>query len=96
MDGRQPGYSEGATYADLADLLLRDGCADAINMDGGGSTSLVVYDRARNRPRMLNRHANGYVRKTALNLGLVFPPLRDDQPEITSGMLPVWKCGQFQ
>lgn len=96
VDGRQPGYSEGATCADLADLLLREGCADAINMDGGGSTSLVVYDRARNRPRMLNRHANGYVRKTALNLGLVFPPLRDDQPEITSGMLPVWKCGQFQ
>ena len=96
VDGRQPGYSEGATCADLADLLLREGCWDAINMDGGGSTSLVVYDRARNRPRMLNRHANGYVRKTALNLGLVFPPLRDDQPEITSGMLPVWKCCQFQ
>ena len=56
-----------------ADLLLREGCWDAINMDGGGSTSLVIYDRERNRPLMLNHHANGYVRKTALNLGLIFP-----------------------
>ena len=72
VDGRQPGYSEGATCADLADLLLREGCWDAINMDGGGSTSLVIYDRKHNRPIMLNHHANGYVRKTALNLGLIF------------------------
>ena len=73
VDGRQPGYSEGATRADLADILLREGCADAVNMDGGGSTSLVIYDRTNNRPLMLNHHANGYVRKTALNLGLIFP-----------------------
>ena len=73
VDGRQPGYSEGATRADLADILLREGCADAVNMDGGGSTSLVIYDREHNRPHMLNHHANGYVRKTALNLGLIFP-----------------------
>ncbi len=73
VDGRQPGYSEGATCADLADILLREGCADAINMDGGGSTSLVIYDREHNRPHMLNHHPNGYVRKTALNLGLIFP-----------------------
>lgn len=73
VDGRQPGYSEGATCADLADLLLREGCWDAINMDGGGSTSLVIYDRKHNRPIMLNHHANGYARKTALNLGLIFP-----------------------
>ncbi len=72
VDGRQPGYSEGATCADLADLLLREGCWDAINMDGGGSTSLVIYDREHKRPIMLNHHANGYVRKTALNLGLIF------------------------
>lgn len=73
VDGRQPGYSEGATRADLAGILLREGCSDAVNMDGGGSSSLVVYDRGNDRPIMLNRHANGYVRKTALNLGLIFP-----------------------
>lgn len=72
VDGRQPGYSLGATRADLAAMLLREGCADAVNMDGGGSTSLVVFDRANGRPLMLNRHARGYVRKTAINLGITF------------------------
>ncbi|MBP5509582.1 MAG: phosphodiester glycosidase family protein [Kiritimatiellae bacterium] len=77
VDGRQPGYSLGASRADLAGLLLREGCADAVNMDGGGSSSLVVFDRADNRPVMLNRHAGGYVRKTALNLGITFENERD-------------------
>ena len=72
VDGRQPGYSEGATRADLAEILLREGCTDAVNMDGGGSTSLVVFDHESGRPVMLNHHAKGYVRKTALNLGITF------------------------
>ena len=72
VDGRQPGYSIGATCADLADILLKEGCSDAVNMDGGGSTSLVVWDCGDERPIMLNHHANGYVRKTAMNLGITF------------------------
>lgn len=72
VDGRQPGYSEGATRLDLAEMLLREGCADGVNMDGGGSSSLVVFDGEANKPVMLNHHANGYVRKTALNLGITF------------------------
>ena len=77
VDGRQPGYSLGASRADLADPLIREGCADAVNMDGGGSTSLVVFDRAGGDPLMLNHHANGYVRKTALNFGIIFANERD-------------------
>ena len=73
VDGRQPGYSIGATCADLADILLKEGCSDAVNMDGGGSTSLVVWDGAKKRPKMLNSHARGYRRRVALNLGITFP-----------------------
>lgn len=72
IDGRQPGYSLGAMCADIADILQKEGCTDAVNMDGGGSTSLVIWDRENGRPLMLNHHANGYVRKTALNLGITF------------------------
>ena len=70
VDGRQPGYSLGASYADLAEIFRREGCTDALNLDGGGSTSFVVYDRNTGRPEMVNRHANGYVRKIALNFGI--------------------------
>ena len=72
VDGRQPGYSEGATCADLAALLIAEGCYSGMNMDGGGSTSLVVWDDRNACPRMLNRHARGYRRKVALNLGITF------------------------
>lgn len=72
VDGRQPGYSLGASYADLAEIFKREGCTDAINLDGGGSTSFVVFDEKSDRPAMLNRHAGGYVRKIALNFGITF------------------------
>lgn len=77
VDGRQPGYSEGASFTDLADMLRKEGCTDAVNMDGGGSTSLVVWDCENERPLMLNHHANGHVRKTAMNLGVSFSRSRN-------------------
>jgi hypothetical protein len=44
IDGRQHGYSEGATLDDLATIILDHGGFRAMNMDGGGSTSLIVDD----------------------------------------------------
>jgi hypothetical protein len=44
IDGRQPGVSEGATTAETAEWLRRFGAGEALNLDGGGSTSLVVDD----------------------------------------------------
>ena len=41
IDGRQPGYSMGATMSEVADWLLRFGAHDGLNLDGGGSTTLV-------------------------------------------------------
>jgi hypothetical protein len=42
VDGRQPGYSEGATLKELADLILEFGGHSGMNMDGGGSSTLVM------------------------------------------------------
>ncbi|MEJ2707138.1 MAG: phosphodiester glycosidase family protein [Anaerolineales bacterium] len=42
VDGRQPGYSEGATLEELADLILEFGGHSGMNMDGGGSSTLVM------------------------------------------------------
>ena len=47
---------------------------DAVNMDGGGSSSLVVYDRAVGRPLMINHQPRGTERKNALNFGIFFAP----------------------
>lgn len=50
VDGRQPGMSVGMSLNMLADLLLELGAVDAINLDGGGSTAMVVRDKLVNRP----------------------------------------------
>jgi hypothetical protein len=42
MDGRQPGYSQGATLYEMADLMLSYGAVTAYNFDGGGSTTMVL------------------------------------------------------
>jgi hypothetical protein len=42
VDGRQDGFSEGASLAELTAIFLRLGAVDAINLDGGGSTTLVL------------------------------------------------------
>jgi hypothetical protein len=47
IDGRQLGYSIGATMTDVADWLLRFGAYDGLNLDGGGSTALVRADGER-------------------------------------------------
>ena len=39
------------TLPELADALSQLGATDALNLDGGGSASLVYGGRLRNRPR---------------------------------------------
>lgn len=50
VDGRQAPYSDGMTLPELEWLMLRLGATQAINLDGGGSTALVVDGRVANRP----------------------------------------------
>lgn len=42
VDGRQPGYSAGTTNRESAAIALALGATVAINLDGGGSTAMVV------------------------------------------------------
>lgn len=50
VDGRQPGVSVGMTLAELASLLLEFGAGDGINLDGGGSTTMVINGKLVNAP----------------------------------------------
>nr|WP_255570541.1 phosphodiester glycosidase family protein [Cohnella sp. CFH 77786] len=44
IDGRQPGYSIGATLYDAQEIMLEHGAVIAANLDGGSSTVLVNRD----------------------------------------------------
>lgn len=50
VDGRQPGLSVGMTIAELAGLTAELGCVEALNLDGGGSTTMVVKGKVVNSP----------------------------------------------
>ena len=45
VDGRQEQHSRGVTLAELANIFIQFGAHNAINLDGGGSTSLVIKDK---------------------------------------------------
>jgi len=64
VDGRQPGYSEGMTLYELAQLFVELGCTEAMNLDGGGSTTMVV------RNRVINSPSGGVQRAVVNGLGL--------------------------
>lgn len=42
IEGRFPGKAEGATLTQTAQMLLQIGCIEALNLDGGGSSCLLV------------------------------------------------------
>ena len=72
VDGRQP-HSRGMTLYELAEHLLKLGAHQAINLDGGGSTSMVV------RNLYVNGNSDGLPRPIA-NALLVFSQTPNSAP----------------
>ena len=71
IDGRQPGWSDGAYGSDMQKLFRAAGASDAISFDGGGSATLCYWDDKTQQPVMLNRHTkSGYARPCGMNWGL--------------------------
>ena len=60
VDGRQPLYSDGATFQELAELLRDQGAFFAMSMDGGGSSTLVT-EGDDGLPRIMNSPIDNYI-----------------------------------
>jgi hypothetical protein len=75
VDGRQPLSSAGATLPEMAEIFRRLGAADALNLDGGGSSAMVIA--AEGGPRVLNSPIHvgipGVERPSANHLGVRVP-----------------------
>lgn len=50
IEGRFPGKAEGATLTQMAQLLKNIGCVEALNLDGGGSTCLLINGKETIKP----------------------------------------------
>jgi hypothetical protein len=69
IDGRQPGYSGGATLVEATNLLLELGAVDGVNLDGGGSTTFAL--RCPEGACVANRPSDGHERPVPLALAVV-------------------------
>jgi hypothetical protein len=70
-DGRTD-RDAGMTLAELADALLELGATEALNLDGGGSASLVYRGQLRNRPR--EEHGADILGGRPIVTAIVFDP----------------------
>jgi hypothetical protein len=50
VDGRQPDLSAGMRLTELADLMMSLECREALNLDGGGSSAMVLEGKILNSP----------------------------------------------
>jgi hypothetical protein len=84
VDGDQPPYSAGIDRPALTALLLRHGVHNALGLDGGGSSTMVVADES-GCPRLVNRPVQGGVpaveRPVGNHIGIYAPPLRGSRPD---------------
>lgn len=88
VDGRQSGYSNGTSLADLASYLISQGASAAINLDGGGSTTMVVRNPGGYSPRLVNSPSEGSERRVSAILQVVNTAPQGTLKSMTLGSIP--------
>ncbi len=97
VDGRQPDWSVGVTLPELADLLLARGVWDALNLDGGGSSTMIFEPRLMSGPTAAiadpdyrtNRFSDPQPRAVSTNVGFrLLPPATPADAPAASGGTP--------
>jgi len=64
-DGRQEPYSAGLTLSELGQLMKDLGCVDALNLDGGGSSTYLSREQGTNYLACKNKPSDGVERAVA-------------------------------
>ena len=71
IDGRQSGYSVGATLTQVAQRLIELGCVEAVALDGGGSTTIGATLPDASSMSILNSPSDGSLRTVSNGIFLV-------------------------
>lgn len=69
IDGRDTSY-KGVSQEIFADIMLKLGAYDAINFDGGGSTTMAVKPAGTEEPTLVNRPSDGGQRRVTNGIGV--------------------------
>ncbi len=70
VDGRVPGMAIGMNYDELAAEMIRLGCVQALNLDGGGSSIMALRNPESGKYQILNHPSDGRERPVANVLGV--------------------------
>ena len=73
VDGRRPGHSDGVTLEELAQWMIRLGAVHALNVDGGGSSTMVRMGA--DGPEVMNKPSDGQERPVGASIGVRALPL---------------------
>ena len=71
LDGRQEPWSCGGSSIEIAQIMLDAGCVQAVNLDGGGSTTYVAKPEGAENPLVINRPSDGFERSVSSSLLVV-------------------------
>ncbi|MFS1517132.1 S-layer homology domain-containing protein [Bacillus sp. SCS-151] len=71
VDGRQSGYSTGMNLKEFAEYVASLGADRAINLDGGGSTTMVVREHGDQYASVANKPSDGRERAVSTSLHVV-------------------------
>lgn len=78
VDGRQAN-AKGVSLQVLAEIMAEIGCYDAANLDGGGSTTMVIKSNVTGEQEVVNTLSDKYLRAVANGVGIV--PVADVENE---------------
>ena len=68
LDGRQEPFSCGGSMLEIAQIMYDAGCVDAINLDGGGSSTFVARQPGDEELSVMNRPSDGAARSVSTSL----------------------------
>ena len=71
LDGRQAGFSDGSTIKNFAEYLVSLGVENAMNLDGGGATTMVIRPRSEGVTRFGNRPSDSSERGVSTSLQVI-------------------------
>ena len=71
LDGRQEPWSCGGSMAEIAEIMKNAGCVQAINLDGGGSTTFVARKPGSETLSVVSKPSDGAARSVSTGLLMI-------------------------
>ena len=71
LEGRQEPRSCGGSFAEIAQIMLDAGCVDAINLDGGGSSTMLAQEPGQSDLELVNKPSDGFERSVSSSMIIV-------------------------